>query len=84
LSSVAATRPPLPVRLWKLDFLGDRYMPEERLAWPVERFPQTYAIELARFVDSVPGFALALVERITLRFDGTGSVYLDDLGFEPA
>jgi dienelactone hydrolase len=83
LSEVGAMRPLLPTRLWKLDGLGDRYMPAEKIAWPAERVLQTHAIELARFADAAPGLDLDGLTGVGVRFDGAGSVYLDDIGFEP-
>jgi hypothetical protein len=83
LSEVGPMRPLLPTRLWKLDGLGDRYMPSEKIAWPAERVLQTHAVELARFVDAAAGLDLGSLTEVRVRFDGAGSVYLDDIGFEP-
>jgi hypothetical protein len=33
-------RPLLPTRLWKLDALGARYVPQEGIDWPAERSPR--------------------------------------------
>jgi hypothetical protein len=84
LSDVAPLRPLLPVQLWKAPGLGDRYAPDERLRWPAERFAQTYAIPLSRFVAVAPGLDLSRMERVAFRFEGSGSVYIDDVGFEGA
>lgn len=69
-----------------VDGLGDRYLPDERLATPVERFLQTYEINLSAFAVPVPrpGAGPSGLESVTIRFEGSGSAYLDDLGFEPA
>jgi hypothetical protein len=84
LSDVAPPRPLIPVQLWKAPGLGDRYAPDERLRWPAERFAQTYAIPLSRFVVAAPGLDIRRLERVAFRFDGSGSVYIDDIGFEDA
>jgi len=83
LADVSPMRPLLPTRLWKLDVLGDRYMPAEKIAWPAERFLQTHAIDLARFIDAAPDLDLGTLVSVSIEFDGRGSVYLDDIGFEP-
>lgn len=85
LSEVAPLRPLFGTRLWKVDGLGDRYAPTERAVIPVERFLQTYEIPLAAFAVPVPrpGGLPAGLERVTIRFSGAGSAFLDDLGFEP-
>jgi hypothetical protein len=83
MSAVAPARPVLPAHLWKLDWLGQRYLPSERIEWPAERFMQTYAIELERFAEANPALDLDRLESVTLRFSGSGDAYLDDIAFEP-
>jgi len=83
LADVSPMRPLLPARLWKLDVLGERYMPAEKIAWPAERFLQTHAIDLARFTDAAPGLDLGTLVSVSIEFDGRGSVDRDDIGFEP-
>ncbi|HEX2765698.1 MAG TPA: hypothetical protein VHR55_03545 [Candidatus Limnocylindria bacterium] len=82
LADVTGIRPRLPTQLWKIEALGARYLPEERLAWPAERFLQTYAIPLTAFGLPENGAEIGLA-RITVRVDGYGDAYLDDIGFEP-
>jgi dienelactone hydrolase len=86
LADVAPGRPSLPTKLWKIDGLGDRYLPSERQPLPAERFLQTYAIDLAAFRtrDGGPSLDPARLASITFRFEGSGALYLDDIGFEPA
>ena len=82
LSLVAAARPLIPVQLWKFDGLGDRYLVEERHDWSAEQFMQTYEVPLAAFDVGSHGENPRSVVGIALLFDGQGSVYLDDIGFE--
>ena len=84
MSAVAPPRPLLPVRLWKLDGLGDRYAPTEQIKYPAERFLQTYAVSLTAFTAVTPTLDVQHPSQITFRFNSPGSVYLDDVGFEPA
>ena len=83
LSSIAPPRPALPVQLWKIAGLGDRYAPTERHAWPAEHFLQTYAVPLRKFTAITPALDLSQLASIGFSFDGSGSAYLDDVGFEP-
>ncbi|HET9457483.1 MAG TPA: hypothetical protein VFO78_09090 [Candidatus Limnocylindrales bacterium] len=84
LSEVVPARPLLPTRLWKLTELGERYLPGEALAYPVERFLQTYEIDLAAFTAAAPGFDPTRITSVAVCFEGEGAVFLDDVGFEPA
>lgn len=86
LGDVAPGRPALPTKLWKIDGLGDRYLPGERQPLPAERFLQTYAIDLTEFRphDGGPGLDPSRLASIAFRFEGRGALYLDDIGFEPA
>jgi len=84
LSEVAPVRPLVPTRLWKLSGLGERYLPGEALAYPAERFLQTYEIDLAAFTAAVPGFDPTQIASVAVCFAGEGAVFLDDVGFEPA
>ncbi len=77
-------RPQLPTRLWKLDALGARYVPQEAVDWPAERFAQTYAVDLAAFGVHEPDLALSDLATVELRFGGSGAAFVDDLAFEPA
>jgi dienelactone hydrolase len=83
LDEVSGIRPLLPTRLWKLDALGARYLPEERLRSPIERFLQTYEIPLSAFDASLSEQDLSGISGLVIRFTGTGSAYLDDIAFEP-
>jgi hypothetical protein len=84
LSDVAPARPLLPTRLWKIAALNDRYLPSEKHVLPAERFLQTYEIELSEFARVLPDFDPNEIVGLTFRFDGSGSVFLDDIAFEPA
>jgi hypothetical protein len=81
LSETAPARPLLSTRLWKVDALGARYLPGELLEVPYERVAQTYALPLSAF--GISENDIETVRSITLRFDGQGDAYLDDLAFEP-
>jgi len=83
LDDLVPLRPPLPTRLWKLDWLGDRYLPTERLHWPAEHFLQTYAVPLSAFVEVTPDLDLERLEEVVIHVAGSGSMYLDDVAFEP-
>lgn len=84
LSAVAPTRPLMPTRLWKIGGLGQRYLPTETLAYPAERFLQTYEIDLAAFTATAPRFDPTEIAAVAVCFEGEGAVFLDDVGFEPA
>ncbi len=84
LNDVSPERPMLSTRLWKLDGLGDRYLPGERQVIGAERFLQTHDLPLALFASVSPGLDLADLRTVSVRFDGEGSTFLDDVGFEPA
>ena len=84
LGAVSPERPLLPARLWKLDGLGDRYLPTERQVIPAERFLQTHEIPLSVFTTGPAAMDISELRSVTIRFEGTGSVFLDDVGFEPA
>jgi hypothetical protein len=83
LSDVAPARPLLPTRIWKIAALNDRYLPTEKRIIPAERFLQTYEIELSEFARVLPDFDPDEIVGLTFRFDGSGSVFLDDIAFEP-
>lgn len=83
LDEALGIRPLLPTRLWKVDALGARYLPGEQLRSPVERFLQTYRIPLDAFDPALTREDLASLHSIVIRFTGFGSVYLDDVAFEP-
>lgn len=83
LDETLGVRPLLPTRLWKVEALGARYLPDEQLRSPVERFLQTYQVPLAAFDAALTADDLAGVQSIQVRFTGSGSAYLDDIGFEP-
>jgi hypothetical protein len=83
LGDVAPVRPLLPTRLWKIDGLGDRYLPAEKHVLPAERFLQTYEIELSAFEEATPGFDPTRLVSLSIGFGGAGAVFLDDVAFEP-
>jgi hypothetical protein len=83
LSDLAPPRPLVPVALWKAVGLDERYAPTEKMRWPAERFPQTYALPLAAFVAVEPTLDLRHLATVAIEFDQPGSVFLDDIGFEP-
>ena len=78
-------RPLFSTRRWKFDALGDRYLPSEKLTSPVERFLQTYEIPLSAFTRPMPrpDGGPAGLDLVTIRFEGSGTAYLDDIAFEP-
>jgi dienelactone hydrolase len=81
VSSVAALRPPLTVRLYRHAYI------ERKLTGPPrdhEYVPQRVSIPLARFATLLPGFDPAAVRGIRFRFDRSpaGTILLDDVGFE--
>jgi predicted dienelactone hydrolase len=82
LDEVAPLRPSLPVELWKIDALGARYLPGERLRWPAERFLSTYAVPISAFLADAPELDLGRLTALGLAFEGSGEAYVDDLGFE--
>jgi hypothetical protein len=84
MSALSASRPLLPTRLWKIDGIGERYLPEERQILGAERFLQTHALPLGALLAVVPGANPSDVRAIRFRFDAPGSVLLDDIGFESA
>ncbi|HSL76135.1 MAG TPA: hypothetical protein VK867_04255 [Candidatus Limnocylindrales bacterium] len=83
LSALSPARPLLPSQLWKIDGIGDRYLPSERQVLDAERFMQTHEIPLTTLLERVGNANLSDIRRIRLRFDVAGSVLLDDVGFEP-
>lgn len=83
LDDVSGIRPLLPTRLWKIDALGARYLPEKQLRSPIERFMQTYEIPLSAFDAALSKEDLAGIRGVVIRFTGMGSAYLDDIAFEP-
>ena len=84
MSDVSPVRPVIPVRLWKIDGMAERYVPAEALRWPAERFLQTHAIDLALFVSENPTLDLERLASVAVRFDGASEAFVDDIGFEPA
>ncbi|HWV58442.1 MAG TPA: hypothetical protein VNZ57_13395, partial [Longimicrobiales bacterium] len=84
LGTVVPFRPLPRPRVWKNDTLAKRYVREAPPPGVVERFLQTYAIELSHFTAVNPDLDLTALEAVLLHFDGAGSAFLDDLGFEPA
>jgi len=84
LSALTPPRPLLPARLWKIDGLGDRYLPTERQVLDAERFMQTHEIPLRALLTQVPDVDATAITRVRLRFDTPGSALVDDIGFEPA
>jgi hypothetical protein len=84
MSAVSASRPLLPARLWKIDGIGERYLPEERQLLGAERFLQTHALPLGALLADVPRANPADLRAVRFRFDAPGSVLLDDVGFEAA
>jgi len=84
LRDVSPPRPVVPVSLWKLDGLGERYLPSEALRWPAERFLQTHAVPLEAFVDANPGLDCERLAAVILQFTDPGQAYVDDIGFEPS
>jgi hypothetical protein len=84
MSTLSASRPLLPARLWKIDGIGERYLPEERQILGAERFLQTHALPLAALLAGVPGANPSDLRAVRFRFDAPGSVLLDDIGFESA
>jgi dienelactone hydrolase len=84
LSDVSPPRPAIPVNLWKLDRLGERYLESEALRWPAERFLQTHAIPLHAFEAANPSIDPAHLAAVILRFGDAGDVFIDDIGFEPS
>lgn len=83
LSDVSPPRPVIPVSLWKLERIGERYLPGEVLRWPAERFMQTHAVALQAFLDAKPSLDLSRLEAVSLRFTEPGTAFVDDIGFEP-
>jgi dienelactone hydrolase len=84
LSDVSPPRPVIPVSLWKIDHLGERYLPAEALRWPAERFLQTHAIPLESFAAVDPELDRSRLAAVILRFTEAGTAFLDDVGFEPS
>ncbi|HSK93455.1 MAG TPA: hypothetical protein VLA76_05290 [Candidatus Angelobacter sp.] len=82
LDEAIGLRPLLPSRLWKVEALGARYLPDEQLRSPVERVLQTYEIPLLAF-GTLSDDEVAGINAIVIRFTGFGSAYLDDVAFEP-
>ncbi|HSI99462.1 MAG TPA: hypothetical protein VLA59_03650 [Patescibacteria group bacterium] len=83
LDDAIGIRPLLPTRLWKVEALGARYLPDEQLKSPIERFLQTYEIPLSAFEPALASADLAGIRGLVIRFTGSGSAYLDDIAFEP-
>jgi hypothetical protein len=83
LSDLSPARPLLPSRLWKIDGIGDRYLPTERQILGAERFMQTHEIRLDELLTAVRDADPTALRRVRLRFDRPGSVLVDDIGFEP-
>jgi predicted dienelactone hydrolase len=83
LSDLSPARPLLPSRLWKIDGIGDRYLPTERQILGAERFMQTHEIRLDALLTAIPDGDLTTLRHVRLRFDRPGSVLVDDIAFEP-
>jgi hypothetical protein len=82
MSAVSPSRPLLPARLWKIDGIGERYLPTERQILSAERFLQTHALPLDEMLAPIPGADPRAIRSVRFRFEGAGSVLLDDVGFE--
>lgn len=83
MREVSPVRPVIPVQLWKLDGIAERYLPGEAIRWPAEHFLQTHAIDLAMFAATNPQLNLSDLASVTLEFTGDGEAFVDDIGFEP-
>ena len=84
LGDISPPRPVIPVSLWKLDRLGERYLPTEELRWSAERFMQTHTIALDTFREANRAIDVSRLATVMLRFAEPGTAFVDDLGFEPA
>jgi dienelactone hydrolase len=84
LSALSPSRPLLPTRIWKIDGIGDRYLPSERRVLSAERFLQTHQLPLDAMLRGAQHVEGDAIRAIRFRFDEQGSVLLDDVGFEPA
>jgi hypothetical protein len=84
LSALSPSRPLLPTRIWKIDGIGDRYLPSERRVLSAERFLQTHELPLDALLGGAQHVDAAAIRAIRFRFDEPRSVLLDDVGFEPA
>jgi predicted dienelactone hydrolase len=83
LSDLSPARPLLPTRLWKIDGIGERYLPTEHQILAAERFMQTHEIPLDALLAGSREVDPSTITRVRLRFDTPGSALIDDIGFEP-
>ena len=82
LSAAVALRPPLTIRLYKYKYVEDKLTGQPR---DHEYVLQHVEIPFSRFVAALPGLTPADVRAVRFRFDRTptGTILLDDIGFEP-
>ncbi|HWV57074.1 MAG TPA: hypothetical protein VNZ57_06335 [Longimicrobiales bacterium] len=83
LSTVVPLRPWLPAKLWKQDSLMRRYVPNAAYQWTTERFMQTYAVPVERFLAANSALDIQNIESVAIRMVDGGAMFLDDLGIEP-
>lgn len=74
ISSYALVYPPLPVQLYKVDALTDGQ------EWKFQM--QTVSVPAEDFTEQNPAVNLEQVRSVSLVFEGTGEIYLDNVGFE--